>query len=69
MVISTAFVYETIPFMKTMERMTNPCFQDTEFATVVKGKHVTNTWEDIMLEAVGEVSGSDKEELGVEPWQ
>jgi hypothetical protein len=33
MAISAAFVYGTIPFMKTLERMTNPCFQDTEFAT------------------------------------
>ncbi len=31
MAISTAFVYDTIPFMKTVERMTNPCFQDTDF--------------------------------------
>lgn len=23
-----------------MERITNSCFQDTEFATVMKGKHV-----------------------------
>ena len=29
MAISTALVYETIPFMKTLESMTNPCFQDT----------------------------------------
>jgi len=31
MAISTAFVFETIPFMKIMEKMTNPCFQDTGF--------------------------------------
>ena len=38
--ISTAFLYDTIPFMKTMERMTNPYFQDTEFASIMKAKHV-----------------------------
>ncbi len=26
--------------MKAMERMTNPCFQDKDFANVMKGKHV-----------------------------
>ena len=26
--------------MKAMERMTNPCFQDKDFAKVMKGKHV-----------------------------
>ena len=26
--------------MKTMERMTNPYFQDTEFASTMKAKHV-----------------------------
>ncbi len=49
-----------------MERMTNPCFQDKEFATVMKGKHVRNTWEDAMLESVGDVSGSDKENVNDE---
>lgn len=24
--VSTAFVYDTIPFIKTLDRMTNPCF-------------------------------------------
>ena len=38
--ISTAFLYGTIPFMKTIERMTNPYFQDIDFAKVLKGKHV-----------------------------
>jgi hypothetical protein len=42
-----------------MERMTNPCFQNTEFAKVMKGKHLTNTWEDTMLESVADISGSD----------
>ena len=46
--------------MKIVERMTNPCFQDTEFATVMKGKHVMNAWEENMVESVGEVSGSKK---------
>jgi hypothetical protein len=27
----------------------------------MKGKHVTNAWEETMLESVGEVSGSEKE--------
>ena len=38
--ISTAFVYDTIPFMKTMDRMTNPCFQEKEFSKVMKHKQV-----------------------------
>ncbi len=29
-----------LPSMKTMERMTNPYFQDTEFASIMKAKHV-----------------------------
>ena len=61
MAVSIAFVYETIPFMKTVERMTNPCFQDTEFASVMKGKHIMNALEETMLASVGEVSGSEKE--------
>jgi hypothetical protein len=40
--ITTAFLYDTIPFMNTMERMMNPCFQNTEFASVMKGKDVMN---------------------------
>ena len=68
MTISTAFVYDTIPFMRTMERMTNPCIQDTEFATVMKGKHVMNAWDETagVGEYVGEVSGSDKENVNDE---
>ncbi len=46
--------------MKTLERMANPCFQDTDFATLMKGKHVMNTWEETLLDSVGEVS-SEKE--------
>ena len=38
--ISPPFLYDTIPFMKTLERMTNPYFQDTEFASIMKAKHV-----------------------------
>ena len=38
--MSISFLYSTIPFMKAMERMTNPCFQDKNFAKVMKGKHV-----------------------------
>jgi hypothetical protein len=59
MAISTAFVFDMFPHMKTVERMTNPCFQNTEFATVMKGKHVMNTWEETMLESVGDISGSE----------
>jgi hypothetical protein len=66
MAISTAFVYDTIPFMKTVERMTNSCFQDTDFTTVMKGKHVINDREDTMVESVGKVSGSDKESVNDE---
>ena len=36
--ISNAFLYDTIPFMKTMERMTNPYFQDAQFASIMKSK-------------------------------
>ena len=61
MAISTAFVFDTIPYMKAVERMTNPCFQNTDFTTLMKAKHVTNTWEETMLDSVGEVSGSKKE--------
>ena len=63
MTISTAFVYDTIPFMKTVESMTHPCFQDTDFAKIMKGKHVINDWEETMVESVGEVSGSEKESV------
>ena len=38
--MSTSFLYGTIPFMKATERMTNPCFQDKDFAKVMKCKHV-----------------------------
>ena len=58
--VSTAFVYDTIPLMKTMERMTNPCFQDNEFCKVMKGKHVTHDPEESAVgvaEYDGEVSG------------
>ena len=60
-VTSTAFVYDTIPFMMTVERMTNPCFQDTEFATIMKGKHVINASDETagVGESGGKVSGSD----------
>jgi hypothetical protein len=37
MAISTAFVFDTIPYMKTVERMANPCFQNTEFTTLMMG--------------------------------
>ena len=63
MAISTAFMFDTIPYIKTVEIMTYPCFQDTDFATVMKGKHVINTWEETMLESVGEVFGSEKESV------
>jgi hypothetical protein len=66
MAISTAFVFDMIPFMKTLERMTNPCFQNTDFAILMKGKHATNAWEDTMLDSVGEISGSEKESVNDE---
>ena len=66
MAISTAFVFDTIPYMKTVERMTNPCFQNTDFATLMKGKHVMNTWEETPLESVVEFSGSEKENVNDE---
>jgi hypothetical protein len=37
--------------MKTIERMTNPCVQDTPFATVMKGKHVLNEPDETDLES------------------
>ena len=52
--------------MKTLERMTNPCFRDTNFATVMKGKHVMNAWDETVVESVDEVSGSDKESVNDE---
>ena len=57
--ICTVFLYDTIPNMKTMERITNPCFQDTPFATVMKGKHVLNEPDETDLESyhVDESSG------------
>jgi hypothetical protein len=66
MAISTAFVFDMISYMKTVERMTNPCFQNTDFATLMKGKHVTNTWEETMLDSVGEVSCSEKKNVNNE---
>lgn len=57
--ICTAFLYDTIPYMKTIERMTNPCFQNTPFVTVMKGKHVLNEPDETDLESyhVEESSG------------
>jgi hypothetical protein len=46
--------------------MTNPCFQNTKFTTLMKGKHVTNAWEETLLESVGEVSDSEKENVNDE---
>ncbi len=66
MAISTAFLFDTIPYMKTVERMTNPCFLNTEFAKLMKGKHVMHTWEETLLESVGEVSDSEKENVNDE---
>jgi hypothetical protein len=66
--ICTAFLYDTIPYMKTIERMTNPCFQDTPFASVMKGKHVLNEPDETDLESyhIEESSGQalvgDREE-------
>ena len=66
--IATAFEYDTIPYMKTIERMTNQCFQETSFATVMKGKHVLNGPDESDLESdhgeesSGQVTGGDREE-------
>ena len=49
--VSTAFVYDTIPFMKTMERMTNPCFQEKTFAKVMKHKQVANDFNNLDQES------------------
>ena len=72
-VISTSFLFGTIPFMKTIERMTNPYFQDIDFAKVLKGKHVRhdpdepdNELEDLerfSSQEVGNDGGSDREEI------
>ncbi len=46
-----------------MERMTNPCFEDNQFAKVMKGQHVTHDPDESavgMAESDGEDSGSDK---------
>ena len=51
--------------MKTVERMTNPCFLNTEFAKLMKGKHVMHTWEETLLNSVREVS-SEKENVNDE---
>ena len=48
--MSTFFLYGTIPFMKAMERMTNPCFQDKDFAKVMKGKHVEQDPDEFRVE-------------------
>ncbi len=48
--MSTSFLYGTIPFMKAMERMTNPCFQDKDFAKVMKGKHVEQDPDEFRVE-------------------
>ncbi len=66
--IRPSFVYDTIPYMKTIKRMTNSCFQETPFATVMKGKHVLNEpdepnleWDHIE-ESSGQVVVGDREE-------
>jgi hypothetical protein len=65
--IATAFVCDTIPYMKTIERMTNPCFQETSFATVMKGEHVLNGPDepdhesDHEEKSSGQVIGGDRE--------
>ena len=69
--MSTAFLYGTIPFMKTMERTTNPYFQDTDFAKVMKGKHVRQDSDEpddeledvkgISSQEIGNDGGSDRE--------
>ena len=63
--ISTAFVYDTIPYMKTIERMTNPCFQEAPFASVMKGKHVLNEPFELDLES-DHIKESSGEAMAVE---
>jgi hypothetical protein len=58
--MSISFLYGTIPFMKPMERMTNPCFQDKDFAKVMKGKHVEGDPDDICVE-LEDASGTASE--------
>ncbi len=54
--------------MKTIKRMTNPCFQETPFATVMKGKHVLNEPDETDLksdhveESSGQAMVGDREE-------
>ena len=50
--------------MKTIERMTNPCFQDTPFATVMKGKHVLNEPDETDLESYHIEESSGQAMLG-----
>ncbi len=65
--ICTAFVYDTIPYMKTIERMTNPCFQEAPFASVMKGRHVLNEPDEADLDSdhveefSGQAKGGDRE--------
>ena len=48
--MSTSFLYGTVIFMKAMERMTNPCFQDKNFAKVMKDKHVEQDPDEFRVE-------------------
>jgi hypothetical protein len=48
--MSAFFLYGTIPFMRAMERMTNPCFQDKDFAKIMKGKHVEGDPDEFRVE-------------------
>ncbi len=73
--MSTAFLFGTIPFMKTVERMTNPYFQDTEFAKVMKGNYVRQDpdepddelkdVEGLSSQEVGNDSRSDRENIDI----
>jgi hypothetical protein len=72
--MSTSFLYGTIPFMKAMERMTNPCFQDKDFAKVMKGKHIEGDPDEFrvevesaeVLEHVEDDGGMARENVGTD---
>ena len=49
--------------MKTIERMTNPYFQDIDFAKVLKGKHVRQDLDEPDNE-LENVEGLSSQEVG-----
>ena len=63
--MSTSFLYGTIPFMKAMEKMTNPCFQDKDFAKVMKGKHMKQDPDEFCCEFESAEASVHVEEEGL----